>query len=239
MKDFEIQKKLGTGSFGIVYKVSRKSNKLHYYSLLSHSFIICFVVDRKIYVLKQINISQMNKKQRSEAIMEVKILASLKDKYIVTYYDSFIEDKNLNIIMEYCENGDLSMYLKKQMPGKYVSEGIIWKYFIEVCLALKYLHSQNILHRDIKSMNVFLTKDDHVRLGDLGVAKVLTHTSNFARTIVGTPYYLSPELCQEKPYNQKSDIWSLGCVLYELCSLKHPFDSNNQGALIFKIIKGK
>jgi NIMA (never in mitosis gene a)-related kinase len=88
-------------------------------------------------------------------------------------------------------------------------------------------------------MNVFLTKDDSVRIGDLGVAKVLSNTSAFARTMVGTPFYLSPELCEEKPYNIKSDVWALGCVLYELCTLKPPFNANNQGALILKIIKGQ
>ena len=89
------------------------------------------------------------------------------------------------------------------------------------------MHSKDVLHRDLKTMNVFLSKQDKVRLGDLGVAKVLSNTAAFAHTMVGTPYYLSPELCEEKPYNEKSDIWSLGCILYELCSLKHPFDANN------------
>ncbi len=89
-------------------------------------------------------------------------------------------------------------------------------------------------------MNVFLTKDEKVRIGDLGVAKVFEDPSvNFAKTMVGTPYYLSPEMCEEKPYNEKSDIWALGCVLYEMCTFKHPFDAANQGALVLKIIKGK
>lgn len=82
---------------------------------------------------------------------------------------------------------------------------------------------------------MFLKKDDTLKIGDLGVAKevVESHT----HTIVGTPYYLSPELCEEKPYNNKSDIWSLGCILYELCTLKHPFDAKTQGGLFLKIIK--
>jgi NIMA (never in mitosis gene a)-related kinase len=101
------------------------------------------------------------------------------------------------------------------------------------------LHSNKILHRDIKTINVFLSSGDKVKLGDLGVAKMLNQTANFAHTIVGTPYYLSPELCEEKPYNHKSDIWSLGCVLYEMCTLRHPFEANNQGALILKIVRGK
>ena len=88
-------------------------------------------------------------------------------------------------------------------------------------------------------MNIFLCKDHFVRIGDLGVAKALSDSNNFAKTMVGTPYYLSPEMCEEKPYNEKSDVWALGCVLYELCTLKYPFEANNQGALILKIIRGK
>ncbi len=188
--------------------------------------------------MKQINIAQMNRSQKEEALNEAKILQALKSPYIVGYHDSFIENEKLCIVMEYCENGDLAQLLKAR-HGRLLEEDTIWKYFIEISLALLYLHNKKILHRDIKTMNVFLTKDFHVRLGDLGVAKVLSQNTNFAHTMVGTPYYLSPELCQEKPYNEKSDVWSLGCVLYEMCALKHPFESRNQAALIMKIIQGK
>lgn len=108
-----------------------------------------------------------------------------------------------------------------------------------MCLGLEYLHNKKILHRDIKTMNIFLNKDENIRIGDLGVAKVLHESTNFAHTMVGTPYYLSPEMCEEKPYNEKSDIWALGCVIYELCTAKHPFEANNQGALILRIVRGK
>lgn len=84
---------------------------------------------------------------------------------------------------------------------------------------------------------MFLAREDTIKIGDLGVARELNQTNNMAHTIVGTPYYLSPELCEEKPYNNKSDIWSLGCVLYELCTLRHPFEATNQGALALKILR--
>ena len=145
---------------------------------------------------------------------------------------------SINIIMEYCENGDLGKMLKQQM-GRQLKESKIWKFFIEMSLGLNYLHMNKILHRDIKTINMFLGKDDKIKIGDLGVAKLLNQTANFAHTIVGTPYYLSPELCKEEPYDHKSDVWSLGCVLYELCTFRHPFEANNQGALILKIVKGK
>ena len=141
-------------------------------------------------------------------------------------YDSFVENKKINIIMEFCQNGDLGMHIKKQM-GRPLHEKVIWKYFIEMCLGLLYLHHNKILHRDIKTINMFLNKDDCIKIGDLGVAKVLNQTANMAHTVVGTPYYLSPELCEEKPYNNKIDSWSLGCVLYEMCTLRHPFEAQN------------
>eukprot|EP00742_Colponemidia_sp_Colp-10_P008403 GILJ01009101.1.p1 GENE.GILJ01009101.1~~GILJ01009101.1.p1 ORF type:complete len:734 (-),score=131.27 GILJ01009101.1:1291-3492(-) len=219
LKDFDVLSRLGKGSFGTVYKVRRR-------------------VDNQIYVMKQINIAAMDKRQRQDAIQEVNILASLDCPYIVKYFDSFLENDNLNIVMEYCERGDLNGLLKGQ-NGKPLPEARIWKFYIQIALGLHYIHQRKILHRDIKAMNVFLTKDDGVRIGDLGVAKVLSTSSNFAHTMVGTPYYLSPELCEEKPYNEKSDVWALGCVLYEMCTLRHPFDANNQGALILKIIKGR
>ena len=180
----------------------------------------------------------MSSGQKKEAVHEALILSQVDCPFIVKYYDSFTEKNIINILMEYCENGDLGMYMKKQM-GRQLAEQKIWKFFIEMCLGLSYLHAKKVLHRDIKTINMFLNKEDKIKIGDLGVAKMLNQTANFAHTVVGTPYYLSPELCEEKPYNHKSDIWSLGCVLYELCTLKHPFESNNQGALILKIVRGK
>jgi len=141
--------------------------------------------------------------------------------------------------MEYCDAGDLNQFLNiQQQLGKCLPEDKIWKYFIQMSLGLAHIHARKILHRDIKTMNMFMTKDDKIKIGDLGVAKVLFQTQ-FAKTFVGTPYYLSPEICEEKPYNEKSDIWALGCILYELCTYKHPFNATNQAALILKILKGK
>ena len=219
INDFEILSKLGQGSFGIVYKVRRK-------------------IDKGAYVLKQINIAQMNTKLRKEALNEVKILSSLDNLYIVKYFESFVEKNNLYIIMEYCEGGDLAQYIKAQ-GVKPLNENKIWKFLIQICMGLAFIHDKKVLHRDIKSMNVFLSKQEEVRIGDLGVAKILADTGNFAHTMIGTPYYLSPEMCEEKPYNSKSDVWALGCVIYEMCTKRHPFEATNQAALIMKIINGK
>ena len=110
------------------------------------------------------------------------------------------------------------------------------KIFVQVCLGLNYMHQERILHRDIKAMNIFLKKDYEVRIGDFGVAKMLNPQKSFANTIIGTPYYLSPELCEEKPYNEKNDVWALGCLLYEMCKQTQPFKSNKSNNLK-KIIK--
>jgi NIMA (never in mitosis gene a)-related kinase len=101
------------------------------------------------------------------------------------------------------------------------------------------VHDRKILHRDLKSQNIFLTgRQKLIKLGDFGIARVLKHTHENARTAIGTPYYLSPEICEGKAYNNKSDMWSLGIVLYEMCTLKCPFDASNLNGLVLKIIRG-
>lgn len=102
--------------------------------------------------------------------------------------------------------------------------------------ALNVLHSKKILHRDLKSANVFLSKLTHARLGDLNVSKVAKKGLLYTQT--GTPYYASPEVWQDKPYDSKSDIWSMGCVLYEMCALKPPFRANDMNGLYKRVLKG-
>jgi NIMA (never in mitosis gene a)-related kinase len=139
--------------------------------------------------------------------------------------------------MEYCDKGDLNDFiLRKKEENKLIEEAIIWNLFIKITIGLAHIHKMKILHRDLKTMNIFLKDEFQVKIGDLGVAKILLKNS-FAKTLIGTPYYLSPEICEEKPYNDKSDVWALGCILYELCTYKHPFDAKSQGALILKIMR--
>lgn len=98
--------------------------------------------------------------------------------------------------------------------GTLFSEQQIVTWLVQMALAMNYVHDKKILHRDLKTQNIFLTSKGDIKIGDFGIARVLQHTYDCANTAIGTPYYLSPEICQEKPYNQKSDIWSLGCIFY-------------------------
>lgn len=121
---------------------------------------------------------------------------------------------------------------------QYWSEDHVLNWFTQICLALKHVHDRKILHRDLKSQNIFLTKNNMIKLGDFGIARVLSETKSKAKTVVGTPYYLSPEIIQSKPYSFKSDIWSLGVLLYEMCALQPPFNAQSLHQLARKIIVG-
>uniref|UniRef100_A0A669P860 non-specific serine/threonine protein kinase n=1 Tax=Phasianus colchicus TaxID=9054 RepID=A0A669P860_PHACC len=210
--------KIGEGSFGKAFLVKDKENNQQ-------------------YVIKEINISKMSNKEREESRREVAVLANMKHPNIVLYRESFEENGCLYIVMDYCEGGDLFKKINAQ-KGVLFSEDQILDWFVQICLALKHIHDRKILHRDIKSQNIFLTKDGTIQLGDFGIARVLNSTVELARTCIGTPYYLSPEICQNRPYNNKSDIWALGCVLYEMCTLKHAFEAGNMKNLVLKIISG-
>ncbi|XP_025023461.1 serine/threonine-protein kinase Nek1 isoform X4 [Python bivittatus] len=210
--------KIGEGSFGKAILVKAKESG-------------------KQYVIKEINISKMSNKEREESRREVAVLANMKHPNIVLYRESFEEAGCLYIVMDYCEGGDLFKKINAQ-KGIFFSEDQIMDWFVQICLALKHVHDRKILHRDIKSQNIFLTKDGTIQLGDFGIARVLNSTVELARTCIGTPYYLSPEICENKPYNNKSDMWALGCVLYEMCTLKHAFEAGNMKNLVLKIISG-
>ncbi|XP_070117461.1 serine/threonine-protein kinase Nek1 isoform X6 [Equus przewalskii] len=218
MEKYVRLQKIGEGSFGKAVLV--KSTE-----------------DERQYVIKEINISRMSNKEREESRREVAVLANMKHPNIVQYRESFEENGSLYIVMDYCEGGDLFKRINAQ-KGVLFQEDQILDWFVQICLALKHVHDRKILHRDIKSQNIFLTKDGTIQLGDFGIARVLNSTVELARTCIGTPYYLSPEICENKPYNNKSDIWALGCVLYEMCTLKHAFEAGNMKNLVLKIISG-
>ncbi|XP_026237636.2 serine/threonine-protein kinase Nek5 isoform X2 [Urocitellus parryii] len=216
MDKFDMIKIIGEGAFGKAYLAKEK-------------------LDSKHCVIKEINFAKMPIQDKEASKKEVILLAKMKHPNIVTFFSSFQENSRLFIVMEYCDGGDLAKRILRQR-GVLFSEDQILGWFVQISLGLKHIHDRKILHRDIKSQNIFLSKNGMVaKLGDFGIARVLNNSMELARTCVGTPYYLSPEICQSKPYNNKTDIWSLGCVLYELCTLKHPFEGSNLHQLVLKI----
>ena len=140
--------------------------------------------------------------------------------------------------MEYAEEGDLLQKIEKaEKEGKPLDENtFIWPVFISILKGIIMLHQMKILHRDLKSANVFLYKDGKAKLGDLNVSKVAKKGLLYTQT--GTPYYASPEVWRDQPYDNKSDIWSLGCILYEMATYKTPFRATDMKALYDKVLKG-
>ena len=221
MEGFEILEKLGDGAYSIVYKVRRKE-------------------DSNIYALKKVKLKGLSDKEKQNALNEVRILASVKSPFVISYKEAFIEEETetLCIVMEYADKGDLYqkiLHLKK--IGCLIEEIDAWKIFIQMVRGLKSLHDLKILHRDLKSANIFLFSDGTAKIGDLNVSKVAQKGLGYTQT--GTPYYASPEVWNENPYDNKSDIWSLGCVTYEMLTLHPPFRAKDMEQLYNRVIKGQ
>ncbi|NXH20171.1 NEK4 kinase, partial [Bucco capensis] len=195
--------------------------------------------DSKQYVIKKLNLKNASNRERKSAEQEAQLLSQLKHPNIVTYRESWQgEDGLLYIVMGFCEGGDLYHKLKEQ-KGKLLPENQVVEWFVQIAMALQYLHEKHILHRDLKTQNVFLTRTNIIKVGDLGIARVLENQYDMANTLIGTPYYMSPELFSNKPYNYKSDVWALGCCVYEMATLKHAFNAKDMNSLVYRIIEGK
>lgn len=196
-------------------------------------------------VIKELTLSQLPASERERALREANLLSQLSHPNIVSYRQSFLENGALNIVTEYADKGDLQSFVRGVTP---LEESFIIGIAVEILKALMYLHSHNVIHRDVKPANIFLSQSIgspeeggntfHVMLGDFGIAKVLGE-SPFAMTLVGTPYYLSPELISKHLYSTKSDIWSLGVTLYELAAQKRPFTGKTIVSVAMKIVESK
>ncbi|NXO92316.1 NEK4 kinase, partial [Certhia brachydactyla] len=195
--------------------------------------------DRKQYVIKKLNLRSASSRERTAAEQEAQLLSQLRHPNIVTYRESWQgDDGHLYIVMGFCEGGDLYHKLKEQ-KGKLFPENQVVEWFVQIAMALQYLHEKHILHRDLKTQNIFLTRTNIIKVGDLGIARVLENQYDMASTLIGTPYYMSPELFSNKPYNYKSDVWALGCCVYEMATLKHAFNAKDMNSLAYRIIEGK
>ena len=220
MDGFNILSKIGEGSYSTVLKVQR-------------------IEDGNIYALKRVKFYKLSEKEKENALNEIRILASVKNKNVISYKEAFFDEKDssLGIVMEYADKGDLFQLITERKKTKnYFTEQEVWKIFIQLLNGLKALHDFKILHRDIKSANVFLFKGGICKLGDLNVSKVARKGLGYTQT--GTPYYASPEVWEEKPYDSKSDVWSLGCVMYETITLRPPFQAKSMEELYKKVMRG-
>lgn len=220
LKDFEVLQELGKGAYGSVFKVKR-------------------IEDGEIYALKKVVLNKLNPKEKENALNEIRILASISSPYVISYKDAFYDEKSFSlcIIMDYCDDGDLEAKINKNIKNKtFFLEVEIWDIITQVVYGLKALHEKKIMHRDLKCANIFLTKKQEVRIGDMNVSKVLK--LGLLNTQTGTPYYASPEVWKDKPYDYKSDIWSLGCILYEMCASKPPFRGTTMEQVYARVIKG-
>ena len=220
IKDFQIISKLGEGAYSAVYKVKRLTDGIE-------------------YALKRVKLLNLNEKEKDNALNEIRIQASIRHPNVICYKEAFWErnSSSLCIIMELSNDGDLFQKIcAHKKKGTYIDEKEIWSIQTQMIKGIKAQHDQKVFHRDLKSANVFLSTDGTVKIGDMNVSKVAKKGLQYTQT--GTPYYASPEVWMDKPYDSKSDIWSAGCVIYEMATLRPPFRAEDMDGLYKKVIKG-
>uniref|UniRef100_A0A182K3X4 non-specific serine/threonine protein kinase n=1 Tax=Anopheles christyi TaxID=43041 RepID=A0A182K3X4_9DIPT len=207
---------VGQGSFGVAILYERQS-------------------DGQQVVMKQIALGNLAKPEREMAMNEVEVFSKLHHPNIIAYLGSSVRGDLLLIEMEYADGGTLAQMLAVRSQRESLPERFVLNIYEQLTSALSYMHSQNILHRDLKTANVFLHGKGTVKVGDFGISKIM-NSNVHAQTVLGTPYYFSPEMCEGKEYDEKSDVWALGCILGEMCCLKKAFTASNLSELVGKIM---
>jgi len=226
LSDFKQLSLLGEGAYSAVYKVMR-------------------LADNEVYALKKVKMPSLSDKEKQNALNEVRLLASVQHENVIAYKEAFFDDKTrcLCIVQECADAGDLLQQVNRcKQERAYLRENDVWRYLEGMCLGLKALHDLRVLHRDMKCANVFLSHSTSpdgtiAKLGDFNVSKVAKR--GLCMTQTGTPYYASPEVWRDMPYDAKSDMWSLGCVLYEMVALRPPFRAEDMEGLYRKVVRGQ
>lgn len=224
LADFKQLALLGEGAYSAVYKVLR-------------------LADNETYALKKVKLPSLSDKEKQNALNEIRLLASIQHENVIAYKEAFFDDKTrcLCIVQECADAGDLLQQINKcKQERSYLKENDIWRYLTGMCHGLKALHDLKILHRDMKCANIFLSSSPQgviAKLGDFNVSKVAKR--GLCMTQTGTPYYASPEVWRDMPYDAKSDMWSLGCILYEMVGLRPPFRAEDMEGLYRKVIRGQ
>lgn len=208
MDNYKIIRFLNKGSYGKIYLVEKRTSK-------------------RQYALKSIKILNIDRYNKLSILNEIKILLTNNNDYLLKCYDLFIHENNLCIITDFIDNGDLENLIK---DDKALSQEEITKIFLKICVGINSLHHNDIVHRDIKPANILITKDGNVKVCDFGICKYLGF-SKITNTVIGTPFFMSPEQMSENYYDFKVDVWGIGCVLFELLYKKHPFNARNMWEL--------
>ena len=215
LNDFKILQKLGNEEKSSMFKVKRKKDGL-------------------IYILKTVKSQSLDKSEKQNKINEIKIVSSLSHPNIIEFKEAFFDkfSKSINIIFEYPHNGNLSNKINYAIKNRmYMEESIIWDVLSQILNGVNYLHKKGIIHRNLKSKNILLNNQRLVKISDFEASCVVGDNNKMITGQVGTPFYTAPEIWDEKPYNYKCDIWSIGCIIYEIASLTLPFKGDNINSL--------
>ena len=206
LDDFEIIKLIGRGSFANVYLVKNKSNQ-------------------KIYSMKKLNKPFLKRnKQEQHTINERILLSKMNNPFLVKLYCCFQDNEHLYFIMEFIQGGELFFHLHRET--RFDDEKTSF-YIAELILALDFLHKNKVIYRDIKPENILLDVEGHIKLTDFGLSRMCCSKNEKVFTICGTPFYIAPEILENKGYNNSVDWWSLGCLMYEMLVGKPLFNFNN------------
>ncbi|XP_014771634.1 serine/threonine-protein kinase 3 [Octopus bimaculoides] len=207
---FDIICKIGRGSYGSVYKALHKESG-------------------SVLAIKKVPVDT----DLQEIIKEISIMQQCDSQFIVKYYGSYFKNTDLLIVMEYCGAGSVSDIMR--LRNKTLNELEIATILSYTLKGLDYLHSRRKIHRDIKAGNILLNNEGQAKLADFGVAGQLTDTMAKRNTVIGTPYWMAPEVIQEIGYDCVADIWSLGITALEMAEGKPPYGDIHPMRAIFMI----